>query len=119
MGKLSKRKGAEYERSLARLFREYGYDTHRTAQYRGNTGQAGDIEGLPYIHAELKRRAHIAVYDWINQAVRDATAQGEGNLPAVFMRADDCDNLVLMRLTDWLQMYREYEASMSIKGVSE
>ena len=32
-------------------------------------------------------------------------------LPAVFHRKDRCEWLVTMRLTDWMEIYREWEAS--------
>ena len=45
MGKMSKEKGKRFERHVAGLFRDYGYEAYRTAQYKGNTGDAGDVEG--------------------------------------------------------------------------
>lgn len=54
MGLYSRNKGKRGERLWASFCREQGYDVHRTAQYRGNTGAAGDVEGLPYIHCEVR-----------------------------------------------------------------
>lgn len=52
----SKQKGARFERYLASIFREFGYNkARRTAQYCGNTGDASDVVGLPYIHVEAKK----------------------------------------------------------------
>ena len=48
----SKQKGARFERLLASRLREHGYDTRRTAQYCGNTGDAADVVGLPGIHID-------------------------------------------------------------------
>lgn len=55
MGKInSKQKGARFERLLASMFRDFGFeDSRRTAQYCGNTGDASDVIGLPGIHAEI------------------------------------------------------------------
>lgn len=106
----SKAKGARYERELASKFREQGYDARRTAQYCGNTGDASDVVGLPGIHVEAKHQEKMQLYDWIAQAVRDAEAGGKGNLPAVFHRKNNAETLVTMRLDDWFQLYREWEA---------
>lgn len=104
----SRQKGARFERQLAGLLREYGYDCRRTAQYCGNTGDASDVVGLPGIHIEAKHRERMELYDWVAQAVRDA----KSSLPAVFHKKNHADILVTMRLSDWMKLYREYEAGL-------
>lgn len=108
----SRDKGARFERALASLFKEQGYDAERTAQHCGKNGDAPDVKGLPYIHVEAKHYKKQAFsYDWIDQAKRDCS---EGNLPAVFHKTDYHEVLVTMTLDDWFKLYREYEASMSL-----
>ena len=112
----SKAKGAAFERKLASLFREYGFnDARRTAQYCGNTGDASDVVGLPGLHVEAKHQEQMRLYEWIAQAVRDAEAGGEGRLPAVFHKKNNADILVTMRLEDFMEIYREYEAGLALK----
>ena len=112
----SKRKGAEFERKLASKFREYGYsDARRSAQYCGNTGEAADIVNLPGIHVEAKACEQMRLYDWIGQAKRDAEAGGKGNLPAVFHKKNYAEILVTMRLEDWFNLYREWEAGFDLR----
>lgn len=107
----SKQKGARFERQLASKFREYGYsDSRRTAQYCGNTGDASDVVGLPHIHVEAKHQEKMQLYNWMDQAKRDAEAGGAGNLPAVFHKKNNADILVTMTLEDWMHIYREFEA---------
>lgn len=106
----SKQKGARFERLLAKMFREYGYDSRRTAQYCGNTGDAADVT-LPHIHVEAKHCEQFRIYDWITQAVHDAKKLGR--LPAVFFKKNNHEVLVTMRFDDWMQMYKEYECSVS------
>jgi len=111
----SKQKGARFERSLARIFREYGYaDARRTAQYCGNTGDASDVVGLPGLHIEAKHQETMRLYEWMSQAVRDAEAGGENRLPAVFHKKNNADILVTMRLEDFMSLYREWEAGQSL-----
>lgn len=113
MGKInSKQKGARFERQLASLFREYGYeDARRTAQYCGNTGDASDVVGLPGIHVEAKHQEKMCLYDWMDQAKRDAEAGGEGNLPVVFHKKNNAEILVTMTFDDWMKLYKEYDAA--------
>lgn len=114
----SKEKGARFERELASRFRDYGYtDSRRTAQYCGNTGDASDVLGLPGIHIEAKHQEKMYLYDWMDQAKRDAKAGGENRLPAVFHKKNYADILVTMTLDDFMKLYREWEISMEfLKG---
>ena len=112
----SKQKGARFERELAARFRDYGYrDSRRTAQYCGNTGDASDVVGLPGLHIEAKHQETMRLYDWIEQAIRDAKAGGENRLPAVFHKKNYAEILVTMTFDDFMTIYREWEASMELK----
>ena len=104
----SKQKGARFERQLASIFRDYGYNAHRTAQYCGKTGQAADVVGLPGIHCEAKHQERMQLYDRIAQAKRDA--EGTGNLPAVFHKKNNSAILVTMEIDSFMDIYREWEA---------
>lgn len=105
----SRDKGARYEREIASALRDYGYLTHRSAQYCGYTGEAADVIGLPGIHIECKHCERMQLYDWLAQAVRDARATGKDPLPVVIHRKNHAESLVTMRLDDWIKLYREYE----------
>lgn len=109
----SKQKGARFERLLASKFRDYGYsDARRTAQYCGNTGEAADVVGLPYIHVEAKHQERMSLYDWMEQAKRDARP---GEYPVVFHKKNNADILVTMIFDDFMEIYKEFEASMTIE----
>lgn len=108
----SKQKGARFERELAKMFKAYGYDARRMAQYCGNTGDAADIDGVPYIHIEAKHQETMHLYEWLTQAVNDA--KKKGRIPAVFHKKNNHPVIVSMLFDDWMQIYREYEASMQL-----
>lgn len=111
----SKAKGARFERTLAGIFREYGFkDSRRTAQYCGNSGDASDVIGLPNIHVEAKNQEQMRLYDWIAQAKRDAEANGKGHLPAVFHKKNNAEILVTMPLDAWMEIYREYHSGIEL-----
>lgn len=115
----SKQKGARFERELASRLKEYGYDTRRTAQYCGNTGDASDVVGLPFIHIEAKHCEQMRLYDWMAQAKRDAAAGGKNALPAVFHRKNHAEILVTMELPDFMNLYREFESGFDLKAREE
>lgn len=106
----SKQKGARYERELAAALSEHGYGSRRTAQYCGNTGDASDVVGLPGIHIEAKHQEKICIYPWMSQAIHDSAKSGDK--PAVFFRKNNAETLVCMRLEDWIELYKEWEAGL-------
>lgn len=105
--KNSRQKGARFERTLAAALRDYGYECRRGQQYCGANGDA-DVIGLPGIHIEAKHQERMSLYDWMEQAKRDAKSD---ELPAVFHKKNNAEILVSMELADWIKLYREWEAS--------
>lgn len=109
MGKInSKDKGARFERTLAGMFKDYGYHAERTAQFCGKNGGEPDVKGVRGIHIEAKHQEKMYLYDWMEQAVRDAKP---GMLPTVFHKKNNAEVLVTMRFDDWMKLYREWEAN--------
>lgn len=115
----SKQKGARFERALASFFRANGYQARRTAQYCGNTGDASDVVGLPGIHVEAKHQENMRLYEWMAQAIRDAAAGGGNAIPVVFHKKNNAEILVTMRLDDWFNLYREWEAGHDLRAREE
>jgi len=111
MGKInSKQKGARYEREVSAALREYGYGARRGVQYQGGA-DSPDVLGLPGIHIECKAVEKLNLESAFEQARRDA---GKGNYPAVFHRRKFGKTKVTMELVDWINLYREWEASMAL-----
>lgn len=111
---MSRDKGKRFERELASAFRDYGYDARRTSQYCGQPGDAADVVGLPGIHIEAKHVEKIQIYDWMEQAKRDA--EKSGRKPVVFFRKNRTETLVTMRLDDWMDLYKEWDASYELSS---
>ena len=109
----SKQKGARFERLLASKLRDYGYEARRGQQYCGSNGDA-DVVGLPYIHIEAKHQERMCLYDWMEQAKRDARS---GEYPVVFHKKNNADILVTMTFDDFMEIYKEFEASMTLEEV--
>lgn len=101
-GRSSQRKGADGERELAALLREYGYPVERGGSL--SFGEVPDLTGLPGVHIECKRNERLNVPEAMAQAVRDAEKFGDG-APTVFHRRNRSGWLVVMNLEDWIQVY--------------
>ena len=106
MGKMSREKGKRGERELASKLRGYGYDCRRGQQYCGANGDA-DIIGLPGLHIECKRVERLDLYGALSQAKADAR---EGEIPIVAHRRNDCEWVMIVPLSGFMELYREWEA---------
>lgn len=107
----SRRKGAAFERRLAGILRDYGYNARRGQQYSGANGDA-DVIGLPGIHIEAKAVERLNIYDAMSQSKRDARS---GEIPVVMHKKNNCNILVTMELEDFMSIYSEYEAGFALK----
>lgn len=105
----SQRKGKVGEIEIARILREYGYNTYRGQQYSGAKGDP-DVVGLPGIHLEIKRVERLDLYGAMSQSKRDATAAKANEIPVVMHRRNNCKWLVTMELDDWMELYKEWDA---------
>lgn len=104
MAKSSQRKGADGERELASILREYGYVVQRGGSL--SYGSLPDLYGLPGVHIECKRVEHLNVTEAMHQSIRDACRFNDG-FPALFHRKNREPWLVTMRLDDWMELYRD------------
>lgn len=108
----SRQKGKAGELELAHKLKEYGYDAKRSVQYNGKDGQA-DVLGLPHIHIECKRVEQLNLYNAMDQAKRDAK---NGDYPTVFHRKNRCNWLVTMELDNFMEIYKEYQATQRLRA---
>ena len=110
MGKSQREKGKRGERELAGRLRDHGYACRRGQQFCGASGDA-DVTGLPGIHIECKRVERLNLQEAMEQSKRDSRT---GEMPCVFHRRDRSEWLVTMRLEDWIQLFKEWEAGQQI-----
>lgn len=109
MGKMQRNKGRKGEIEFAHLCQDHGYkDTHRTAQHCGKTGQAGDVEGLPGIHIEVKRTEKLNLYEAMEQSMRDCEAANKGEIPIVAHRRNNKKWLIILNADDFFKLYGAY-----------
>jgi hypothetical protein len=100
MSKLSRTRGASYEREVANeIFDVLGIRIKRNLkQYQDK--DEGDLILGDYL-IECKRRRKIAVYDFMEQADRSCKA---GQTPIVIMREDGGKSLAVLHLRDLLKL---------------
>lgn len=116
----SRQKGKRGELEAARVLRAYGYDARRGQQYSGADGTA-DVEGLPGLHIEVKRREKLNIDKALEQAARDCFAgelgRGRKLLPVVLHRSNDdrreggtrgCWKATML-LKDFMEIYMAWE----------
>lgn len=105
MSKMQRNKGASFEREIANLLTDHlGSKVKRNlAQTRGGATEGSDITFGRW-SIECKRRAKISVYEWLDQAQRDAN----GLVPVVVARADGRRPIVIMDLETFIPMMRDW-----------
>lgn len=109
MGKTSRDKGASYEREVASMFREYGYDAHRGGAMHTPGSVSPDVYGVPGLHIECKRYKNLlgTAYDFLAQSSAD---KKDDEIPVVVYRADNCKSIVILDARDFITIYRSWEA---------
>lgn len=106
-GKSAKNKGRSGETELAKELQKFGFNTRRTAQFNGKAedGEA-DVTGLPGIHIECKRTEKLSLYEAMEQAERDTASSNRDEIPVVMHRRNRKPWLVIMKLDDWMKLYK-------------
>lgn len=102
MSKSQRTKGASGERDVCKLIHEHlGIDVSRNLNQVREGG--ADIK-LPPFSIEVKRRARIGnIYDWMEQSQKSCS---DGEKPIVICRADRRDWLVVMPISQFLQLVK-------------
>ena len=108
-------KGKSYERLVAKKVRDFGFDCRRGQQFSGGEDSPDVVsEDLNWLHFECKHCKVVKIYDWIEQAISDA---GSSKVPVVVFRRDRSDDMVSLRLVDFMGIIREVmDARQGIRG---
>jgi hypothetical protein len=93
------------------ILKDRGYAASRNLTQTRDSG--GDIIIGKWLF-ECKRYAKIAVYTWLDQAIK---AAGEKLTPVVIAKADRKDPIVIMRLNDFLDIIGEGNDTLAKKDV--
>lgn len=106
-GRGARVKGANFERELAKLFREkIGIEAQRgLAQTRGGGAEVADVH-MDYLHIEAKRHKVCSIKRALNQAIDDCAEKEK--LPVAITKDDRKPILVTMLFDDWVKIFKEY-----------
>ena len=99
----SRRKGADGERELSNVLKEYGFGTRRGQQYCGANGDA-DVVGIPGLHIECKRVEKLNIDNAMDQSISDAK---DGEIPVVIHRKNRRSWKVTMELEDFIKLWKK------------
>lgn len=125
----SRDKGVKGERELANYLKERGVEARRGQQHAGGGDSPDVLSSWTDTHIECKRTRNFALYDAMDQAIRDSA--GTGRVPIVAHRSDTKpgDNLkpveqrsksrgkwlVVISLDDFIRLKQTADVSTLIK----
>ena len=106
-GRGARIKGANFERALAKVFRdEIGIEAQRgLAQTRGGGAEVADVH-MDYLHIEAKRHKKCNIKKALEQAIEDS--MGKSKIPVAITKDDRKPPLVTMKLDDWIELFKCY-----------
>jgi Holliday junction resolvase len=105
----SRQKGKRGELEFSKFLAAHGFPARRGQQFAGGNDSPDVVcESLKAFHIEVKRCERGNLYDWLEQARRDAQ---DGQIPTVYHRRNDSpwvsiryaeDDMTIIRRTDFL-----------------
>ena len=105
----SRRKGAEAEQEIARLFQAHDWEARRGQQHRGGPDAPDVIVDDTPLHVEVKDKQSHNFWDHMRQAENDASVE---QIPVIFARRKTKNVreqwLVTMRAEDWFSFLDWY-----------
>lgn len=109
MSGMQRRKGATFERELARFLREEGFEAARGIGQARAASEVPDVD-LDGFWLECKRHRRTNPKAALAQAITDSADNGEGRVPVAVCRDNGQsmrDATVTMRLGDWIELLRD------------
>ena len=103
----ARRKGAQFERDLAKLIKEKtSLDAKRgLGQSRSGGEEVSDVD-VHYIHIEAKRHKRCNIKAALRQAISDSSANGK--IPIAITKDDRESILCTMLFEDWILFLNSY-----------
>lgn len=98
----SKAKGARYERHIASVLREHGFEAERGQQYAGGKDSPDVRHNMTGIHIECKHVENLNIWKALEQAERDC---GD-NTPVVVFKRNRTKDYVALSLEDFIELYK-------------
>ena len=108
MGKInSRQKGARFERTIAHMLREHGFEAERGVQHQGGKDSPDVKCNLLNTHIEAKNVEALNIWNALAQSERDA---GESEMPIVIFKRNRSKVYVAMGFEDYIALYKAWES---------
>ena len=109
----SRAKGIRGELEWAAWWRDnIGFPSRRGQQFKG-TPDSPDVTMPEGLHAEVRRREAIRLYEWVSKAQSE---RGEGQVAYLALRKNHCPWLITIRAEDLLPFCRAVLAAADEYG---
>ena len=109
-GLMSRNKGKDFERTIAKAFRMLYPTAKRTLTQQRDSGEAPDVE-IPDWWLECKAHKVVSIRKAFEQAVDEVTRANSRLKPAAVTKDNGKEVLVTIQLTTFLDLLKELEAS--------
>lgn len=107
MGKIDSRaKGARFERTIAKMLREYGYEAERGCQHAGGKDSPDVKHNMHRLHIEAKFTEKLNIWNALEQSKRDS---GEDEIPVVMFKRNRTQVYVAMQFEFFMEMFGAWE----------
>lgn len=100
----SRDKGARYERHIAQVLREHGYEAERGCQHSGGKDSPDVKHNMKGIHIEAKAVEKLNLWNALAQSEKDA---GEDEIPTVVFKRNYGKDYIALPLEDFLKIFGE------------
>lgn len=105
MGKINSRdKGARYERHIAQVLREHGYEAERGVQHQGGKDSPDVKHNMPNIHIEAKAVEKLNLWNALAQSERDA---GEDEIPIVVFKRNRSKVYAVLEFDELIEIIKK------------
>lgn len=103
MGKINSRdKGARYERHVAKVLREHGFEAERGCQHAGGKDSPDVKHNMKGIHIECKAVEKLNIWSALEQSEKDA---GEDEIASVIFKRNRSKDYIALSLEDFLKLF--------------
>lgn len=108
----SRDKGARYERKVAELFREHGYEAERGCQHSGGKDSPDVKHNALRLHIEAKNVERLNIWKALEQSKRDA---GTEEIPIVVFKKNRSKTYVALPFEEFMELYQAWEREQKEK----
>ena len=98
----SRDKGARYERHVAQVLREFGWEAERGCQHSGGVDSPDVKHNLPNLHLECKAVEKLNLWSALAQSERDA---GDDEIASVVFKRNRSKDYIALPLEDFLKIF--------------